>query len=259
MIAGALPVPTDPAARVEAAELARLLGYPDRRIPPGRARRRAAQSRSWYARKGHPWAFARDLAVEQATAAGLRLDDGNALARRLEEVEATNLVVAAVSAGGATDERVDELWRQQRPDEAYFLDRFAAAVVEHLAAWAGRHLRDLARRHGLGLLPGLSPGNEGWDLGQQTVAAGCLDGGGTAPPRSFEVLSSGMIRPRSSLLTIFGLTPRLDAAAAAWRQRPCSWCSLTSCGFRRVRVPGDSAPASAAAVMAYDPAAEEAR
>ena len=60
--------------------------------------------------------------------------------------------------------------------------------------------------------------------------------GAASPPRSFEVLDSGMIRPKSSLLTVFALTPRIELAEAAWRRRPCSWCSLTACGFRRVRI-----------------------
>lgn len=265
MISGELPVPSDLAARIAQAEYARLLDYPDRRIPAGRARQRADAGRDWYEHHGRPWAFARVLAIDGTTGAGIRFESGavltgQALGRRLGEAGATALVVAAVSAGTAVDERATALWRDQRPDEAYFLDRFAAAVVEHLASWAGRHLRSLAFGHGLGTLPGLSPGNEGWDLGQQTVAAQCLTAGGAAPPpRSFEVLPSGMIRPKSSLLTVFGMTPRLDSAEAAWRRQSCSRCSLTSCGFRRVRVASGPAPSPLRPAMAYDPAAEQTR
>ena len=242
VISGELPTPTDLARRVDPAEYARLLAYPQRRIPAGRAWRRAAQSREWYERDGRPWAFATTIAIDSATDTEIRLTNGEllsseVLARRLRQAEAGALVAAAISAGSAVDERSQGLWQEGRPDEAYFLDRFAAAVVEHLASWVGRHLREMARHHGLALLPGTSPGYDGWDLEQQTRVARCLTGGGAAPPtRSFEVLASGMIRPKSSLLTVFGLTPRVEPAEAAWRRQPCSWCSLTACGFRRVQI-----------------------
>ncbi len=237
-----LPVPADLAQRVDEAEYARLLDYPQRGIPAGRARRRAMQSRDWYAQNGRPWAFANTVAIDQVAGAEIRLANGElltskVLAQRLEAAAANALVVAAVSAGSAVDEHSLAHWREGRPDEGYFLDRFAAAVVEHLAAWAGQHLRGLAVARGLGLLPSYSPGYQGWDLEQQARVARCLDAGGSSPsPRSFEVLPSGMIRPKSSLLAVFGLTPQIEIGENAWRRQTCSWCSLTDCGFRRVRV-----------------------
>ncbi len=264
MISGTLPTPHDLADRVDPAEYARLLDYPDRRIPAGRARRRADQGRDWYARNGRPWAFARAVAIERLDDPKIQLANGvllagEVLSRRLAEAEATALVAAAVSAGSAVDERSRQLWEAQRPDEGYFLDRFAAAVVEHLAAWASRHLRRLARDHGLALLPGVSPGHEGWDLDQQALVGRCLTANGSAPPpRSFEVLATGMIRPKSSLLTVFGLTRRATRSETAWRRQPCSWCSLTSCGFRRVRVGGGRDRSPFQSALTYDPSAEEA-
>ena len=49
-----------------------------------------------------------------------------------------------------------------------------------------------------------------------------------------EVLPSGMLRPKSSLLAVFGITRDLEASEAAWRRNRCSWCALTECGFRRM-------------------------
>jgi hypothetical protein len=243
MISGLLPLPEDVAEQVEAAEYARLLDYPTRVIPDGRVRERAEESRRWYSSHGRPWAHARTVEIEEIAGPEIRLVNGEVLggsapAGRFGNGDATAIVAAGVSAGAGVDERSKELWRQDRPDEAYFLDRFAAAVVEHLARWAGEWLRRLAGDRGLGLLPGISPGHEGWDVAQQDRVARCLTADGAAAPPGFEVLASGMIRPRSSLLTVFALTPEVELAKAAWRRRPCSWCSLSHCGFRRLEVAG---------------------
>ena len=262
MISGALPTPADLAARIAPAEHARLLGYPDRRIPAGPVRRRAGESRDWYARNGQPWAFASVVRIRRIADSEVRLANGErfaapALARRLARTEASALVVVAVSAGVAVDRRSRRLWLSRRPDEAYLLDRFAAAVVEHLAADAGSRLRRLARDRGLGLLPGIGPGHEGWDVGQQARVARCLTGvGGAPPPRTFQVLASGMIRPKSSLLAVFGLTSRTDLADTAWRRRPCGWCSAAACGFRRPEAAGDRRRPPRASAVTYDRLAE---
>lgn len=236
-----LPVPLDVVRRIDEAELARLLGYPDRRIPPGRVADGVEEAGAWYREKARPWALARQIAIERIDDAEIELANGETLAstvlaKRMATAEATAVAVAAVSAGGEADRQSARLWDEDRPDEAYFLDRFAAAVVEHLAAWAGSHLRSGLDADGLGLLPSYSPGYHGWDLEQQGRVARCLTGGDATTNEAFEILDSGMIRPKSSLLAVFGITRRRDAAEAAWRRDACGWCSLTSCGFRRVRV-----------------------
>lgn len=157
-----------------------------------------------------------------------------ALAERLSAAGATAVAAAAVSAGGEVDERSAGLWRGERPDEAYFLDRFGAAAAEHLAAWIGARLRDAASGDALAALPGYSPGYRGWPLEEQRVLARCLDGA-LPMPADFEVLASGMTRPKNTLLAAFGLTAERAAAGAAWERHKCSWCSLAGCGFRRAR------------------------
>ncbi|MDH3402797.1 MAG: hypothetical protein OES32_08435 [Acidobacteriota bacterium] len=236
---GALAVPEDLAARVDDADYGRLLGYPAGRPLAGRVRELAAASREWYARNGRPWAFTRRLAVAAVTGGRVELADGALLAspllaRRLGAAGATALVAAAVSAGPEVDAASAEGWREQRPDEAYFLDRFGVAAVEHLAAWAARRLRSEARDLGLAALPGYSPGYPGWALEQQVVLGRCLTRGGEEElPGPLAVLASGATAPRSSLLAVFGLAPPGSAVAGAWERDRCRWCALARCAFRR--------------------------
>jgi hypothetical protein len=241
-------LPADLAARIAEADYARLLGYPDHRIPAGRGRRRAAEARAWYATQGSPWAFARRIAVAALSPEEVVLADGahfesRILASRLLEAAAPAVVVAAVSAGSEVDERAELLWRRARSEEAYFVDRFGAAVAEHLADWLAAELRAAAKLGGPTVLPAYSPGYAGWNLAQQpTVAASLLSPGADRPPGPFEVLGSGMMTPKNSLLAVFGLTERRGLADRAWTRHRCTWCGLAGCGFRS-RIAGTASPA----------------
>ena len=80
------------------------------------------------------------------------------------------------------------------------------------------------------------PGYTGWALGQMVQVGRCLDGDGDGDGDGddrFEILESGMIRPRSSLLAVFGVSPDLDAADRSWKRSGCRWCALADCEFRR--------------------------
>lgn len=249
-----LETPRDLAQRIEETELARLLGYPDRRIPPGRAAAGAAAARDWYGAHGRPWALARRVTIGEIRGDEIRLAGGEpltspVLARRLVRGEAKAVALTAVSAGGEADDESTALWRRDRPDEAYFLERFAAAVVEYLAGWATSRLRADLEENGLGLLPSYSPGYRGWDLEQQVRLLHCLAGDGGSASPNLEVLESGMIRPKSSLLATFGITPRLHLAAEARRRNRCTWCSLSDCGFRRVSARRARARTASAAAL----------
>ncbi len=236
-ISGALRVPAV-ANLVDQADYARLLGYPDRRLPAGRVRELAARSRSWFAREAKPWAFVRRLAITGVADERIELDDGTVLAspllaRRLAGAGATGLVAAAVSAGPEVDAASAALWADQRPDEAYLLDRFGVAVAEHLAAWTAGEVRSAADADRLAALPGCSPGFPGWPLADQGIVARCLDRNGRESlPGPFDVLASGAIAPGSSLIAVFGITSPGRVAAGTWTRNKCSWCSLARCAFR---------------------------
>ena len=238
-----LALPGDLADRVDESEYARLLGYSDRRVPSGLAGESAEKARLWFRRHASPWALVRRLPITDLGAREIALGSEDALssrflARRLRRAGADELIVALVSAGHEADERVAALWSDDRPDEAYFADRFAAAFAEHLAAWTGDRLRRSLRRRDRGLMASYGPGYTGWALDQMVPLGRCLMSGGhnvhCVPfPHRFEILGSGMIRPIASMLAVFGVTPDLDAADRSWRRSGCRWCALADCDFRR--------------------------
>jgi hypothetical protein len=222
---------------VDAAAYAALLGYPDQGLPDGRILELATASRQWFREHARPWGRARVLAVRALDRERIELDNGvalnsSALAARLRQGGSTELIVAMVSAGAEVDLRSATLWRHDRPDEAYFVDRLGAAAARRLAGWVGDHLRAEASRGDLDVLPGYSPGFDGWSLDDQKPLADCL---GNDEPGRFRVLDSGMIDPKNTLLAAFGVTELRAVAEDAWRRHPCSWCSLADC---RVRTAG---------------------
>lgn len=238
---GALPVPGDLARQVAEESYARLLGYSGGGLPGGRVAALAERGREWFERRARPWSYARALDLARLTGETVELGDRRSftsplLAGRLREIGADRLVAAVVSAGAEVDEASARWWRDDRPDEAYFLDRFGAAAAVHLAAWAGDHLRAAAARAGLGLGPGYSPGYDGWSLTDQVEVAasltGTAGGDGGPLPGPLRVLESGMIDPKNSLLAVFGLTTDQEAAERQWRRHKCSWCSLAGCALR---------------------------
>ena len=149
-------------------EYARLLGYPSGKPLEGAVLERAEQASGWYERYGQPRVLVRDF-------------------------------VAALTAGAEVEAEIARLWKEDRVDEAYFLDRFAAGVVEHLARSIG-----------------VSPGSQGWELERQFELMKIL--GAEAP---VELLPSGMLKPVNSLL-----------AVVTGESTTCSKCDFR-CGFRR--------------------------
>ena len=161
---------------VQEREYARLLGYPWGTPLEGDVRTQALMAAEWYEKKCQPRLYCR----------------GNA---------------AAITAGAEVDRRVDELWQAGRVDEAYFLDRYAAGVVEALAAGLGAY-----DSPGNGVVPFEAQ----WTL-FETIAP--LD-------PEIEMLASGMLRPKNSLLALIReRDEKLD--------HPCTRCVLAGCSFRR--------------------------
>ena len=122
----------------------------------------------WYARHGHPRVYVRES-------------------------------VAALTAGIEVEDEIARRWKEDRVDEAYFLDRFAAGVVEHLARSIG-----------------VSPGSDGWDIEGQFELMAAL--GRDAP---VELLPSGMLKPVHSMV-----------AVVTGESSTCSECCFR-CDFRR--------------------------
>ncbi len=212
------------------AEYARLLGLPRRRGLEGLSAERARSARDWYAAHGRPWAAARRVDVARlepdgvSLAGGVRLRSAS-LRARLEAGEARSMAIVAVTAGREVDAESARLWATDRPDDAYFLDRIAAAVAEHLLRWASIAICRSAGVERLTALPALGPGCADWDFADQTTLYGQLD---TTGP--LELLTSGMMAPKNSMLASVGLSPHPFASSP---EDVCRACDLSPCAFRR--------------------------
>lgn len=219
-------------------EYARLLGYPRGWVLEGRALELAGWARDWYAQNGRPWFYARQahtfaldndsLCIEAVPFSSRRLQ------RTLQQAQAHSVMLAAVSAGPEAEEEARRCWEAERPDEYFFLEIYASAVVEHLTALAGARLCDWAERNGMAVLPHDSPGYPGWDVAQQPRLLDLLrNTRREALPANLEVLDSGMLRPKKSQLAVFGLTHHTERVLRLTDLNPCESCSFGPCAYRR--------------------------
>lgn len=230
---------TRPAVRVEPAEYARLLGYPRGHVLTDRAAELEQWARAWYADNGRPWIYAREASAVAVAGTAVQIGGaeftGARLRRVLEQAAADAVVLAAVGAGPEAEDEARRCWDDHRPDEYYFLDVYASAVVEHLAAAVGARLCALVEPQGRAVLPHDSPGFPGWPIVEQPrlldiIRAGTPEG----LPSRLEALDSGALRPKKALLAVFGVTRHRDRAPSLAGLVPCENCSLPACQYRRV-------------------------
>ncbi len=233
------PDPAELAAAVDERELLRLLGMPRGRGLEGELRARADAARAWYATHGRPFAHARRFEMRDVTASGVTLADGTELrsarlAGSLREAHGHALLVLALSAGREVAEEVACAWAEGRPDEAYFLDRFATAVTEALVLQASGAECRAASGLGETLLPPHSPGCSDFEIGDQHRLMALLGGvplGERVALGPVELLPSGALDPAHSLLAVVGVTRH--ALEATTPETLCRGCDLDPCAFRR--------------------------
>jgi hypothetical protein len=232
-------VDTLPDINVVAAEYQRLLGYPRDHVLDDRARELADNARAWYAKNGKPWVYARQ-AEDVSIVNGSIVIDGvsftsKRLQRTLTEAGADGAVLVAVSAGPEVEAEAQKLWLEEKPDEYFFLEIFGSAVVEHLTTMTGARLCAWADRNALGVLPHYSPGYPEWDISQQAKLLELMRRTRLQPlPAQLQTLESGMLRPKKSLLAVFGLTSHVDRVQRLTDLVPCEGCSFGACEYRRV-------------------------
>jgi hypothetical protein len=225
-----------PGVAVEAAEYTRLLGYPRGWILEGRARELADWAREWYALHGRPFTYARGVDAIRLDSGAVIIDGVSFTSGRLRttlaEAAADRAVVAAVSAGPELEEEAQARWREGKPDEYFFLEVFGSAVVEHLVMMTGARLCAWADAERAAVLPHYSPGYPDWTIEEQprllqVIGARCP----AAMP--LEVLDSGMLRPKKSLLAVFGVTRHVERVRRLTELSPCESCSFAPCQYRR--------------------------
>lgn len=229
---------TNPIVTVQESEYQRLLGFPKSYLMQGHMRELADAARQWYAKNGRPWFYARQFDRPKLVDGKLQIGgtafSSKPLHDQFAEAEADSAVLVAVSAGRECEEHAQQLWRESKPDEYFFLEIFGSAVVEQLVTVASGHICGWADRHGAAALPHYSPGYSGWDISDQVKLWNLLQQKATARLKGkVNVLETGMLQPKKSLLGVFGLTPRLEKARRLAKLIPCETCSLSHCQYRR--------------------------
>ncbi|HWA84648.1 MAG TPA: hypothetical protein VG710_00380 [Opitutus sp.] len=235
-----------PTVNVTEAEYFRLLGYPRGHEPGERPRELEAWARDWYAEHGRPWIYLREAELALGDDS-LQLDGvefrSNQLHGLLHQAGAQRAILAAVSAGHECEEHARTLWQDGRPDEYFFLEIFGSAVVEHLVASLHGRICRLAERADFLAIPHFSPGYGTWDVADQNRLHELITAGATQPfPAPLTVLSTGMLKPKKSLLAVVGLVRRSAVRSSAPPPVPCAGCSFAPCDYRRA--PYRHAPAT---------------
>jgi hypothetical protein len=240
---------TVPDVNVQPAEYKRLLGYPRDWVLKDRARELAESTRDWYREHGRPWVYAREVDRLDVSGSYVQIGDSSftspKLLKTLREAGAHSAVLVAVSAGPELEAEAQARWQDGKPDEYFFLEVYGSSVVEHLMTMTGARLCAWAEGHRTAVLPHYSPGYPEWDISEQPRLLELLNATGAGGKVPVEVLESGMLRPKKSLLAVFGVTRRTERVRRLTELVPCDNCSFASCQYRRVpyrRAPASSSP-----------------
>jgi hypothetical protein len=229
---------TVPVVNVLTEEYVRLLGYPRGWVLEGRALELAEWAREWYAQNGRPWVYARQAENFEIAGDSIHVDGTSFTSKRLQstlqQADAHSVILVAVGAGPEAEEESRLRWVDEKPDEYFFLEIFASAVVEHLATATGACLCDWAEQHGMAVLPNYSPGYPEWNVAEQPRLLELLKRTRREPfPSTVEAFDSGMLRPKKTLLAVFGLTHHTDRLRRITDLVPCENCSFGPCQYRR--------------------------
>ena len=231
-------VDTCPDVNVQPAEYKRLLGYPRDWVVRDRARELFDWARTWYAEHGQPWVYAREVDTLALPEGGVTLNGVSfasaRLSKMLKDADAEGAVVVAVGAGPELEAEAQRLWREEKPDEYFFLEVYGSAVVEHLVTMTGARLCAWAESRHMAVLPHYSPGYPEWTIDEQPRLLELINRSPQQmPPVAVEVLESGMLRPKKSLLAVFGVTRHVERVQRLTDLVPCDNCSFLPCQYRR--------------------------
>lgn len=234
-LASVEPAAATLAAQVTPEEYARLLMLPRKKLLEDDLAARARAARAWYAGHGRPWIGARRVDIARLDAAGVTLATGQAflsaaLADRLRGADAHAVVAVAVTAGAEAGAENRRHWAEGRPDEGFFVERFAVGVTEQLVRFAAAWTCRASEAGGETALFHASPGCGSWPLEEQGKLMSVLAGDSTPAVGPVKMMPSGALTPVHSILALVGLTRRHVAPTPA---DACRDCDLTPCSFRR--------------------------
>ena len=231
-------IDTKPDINVLDAEYKRLLGYPQGYELGGRSLELAEWARDWFNKNGRPWIYAVrindvDFSNERFRINGVEFSSKR-LCSQLKEADACSVMLAAVSAGSECEEMAAYFWQENKPDRYFFLEIFGSAVVENLITNTGARFCAWADENNLAVLPHYSPGYPGWDVTDQNKLMKLIKQEKShSLPGTIEVLDTGMLKPKKSLLALFGITKSVEKVKNLSELIPCETCSLQGCRYRR--------------------------
>ena len=161
----------------------------------------------WYREHGNPWVHSRLAPIQRIEDDTICLDDGTLLSSRVLAEGARrsgthSISILAVSAGVEVDDRIAELWAEEKPDEAMFLNAYADALTEHLRSTEAEKMLKMFSAEEMAVLPYYSPGYDGWDLTDQAALLNTIS---NPLPGALEVLPSGGLKPSKSTLAVFAV------------------------------------------------------
>lgn len=231
-------IDNNPEVNVIEDEYKRLLGYPRDHQLRGRSHELADWAAQWYKENGKPWLYSRH--TDKIGYSGNKfLIDGvefssKKLRKQFRDAAAESAMLVVVSAGKEIEGKAHQLWKEGKPDEYFFLEIYGSAVVERLVTTTGARFCAWADENGLAVLPHYSPGYPGWDIREQNKFLELIRQQNSYKlPGEIQVLETGMLKPKKSLLALFGITKHLDKTQNLRELIPCENCSLQNCQYRR--------------------------
>jgi len=121
-------------------------------------------------------------------------------------------------------EESQKLWREEKPDEYFFLEIFGSAVVEHLVTTTGARLCAWAEQHDMAVLPHYSPGYGDWDVAEQRRLLELM-----SPPFPLGVFESACCVPRNPCSPCSALRGTPSVFKRLSGLVPCQTCSFGPC------------------------------
>ncbi len=129
----------------------------------------------------------------------------------LTEANARSTLLVLFGIEQELEEALAASWKH-RPDHAYFLDRWAVAVVENLFRWLSEEIQRQAKQQQHFAAPPLAPGHRRWNVaGLSTFTQ--------AFPRAL---------PAHAMAVLYGITP----TPVPWPKDTCQACLRPACEYR---------------------------
>lgn len=181
----------------------RFLRFPPARPLEGAMAEAADWAQDWYGQHGRPWIVHTPVKIEVEEPQQLRVNGlpmgGSRVARLFHQATGGELILAC--AGIEAEEEAQRLWDAGEPDSYYFLEAYAAAVVESLLLRRRRELNE--QEADTSWTAHACPGHGNWSILDNLklikIARQALE-----LPAEVDVLESGMLRPKKSLLGLMG-------------------------------------------------------